>query len=240
MVDPVWFGLNLYATRLGARLTQSALARRAQISRLKIVRAESGSYEPSFAEVMQLAAALDVPLEQFASGRPRPSRALSGIATELRHLGITDLKVAAARPPGAFRPAEEVVALAARGDRPPPRVIDALPYVLTRREFDPHLLLAFARRIDPRVRRRLAWLADVSLVLCQHADFPPAESTAGLERLAALVRLPSATDPVDALGYPTTGRPPLLWRRWRVTYATDLDGFRERASGLFRDSGANQ
>lgn len=226
------FGGYLKLARANAGFTQSQLAKRVGVTRLIITRIEIGFSDPDFALAVRLAAALDEPLEWFVSGRRRPSRSLRGLTVELRRLGVSDLAVSDPRPPGAFRPAEEVIALALRGDRPSPRIVDAMPFVLTRREFDPHLLLAFARRSDPRVRRRLGWLADVSLVLAQRSDFPPVESTAGLERLVRLVGRPKPADPEDGLGHPGTGRPPLVWRRWRVSYAGTLDGFVARATGL--------
>ncbi len=229
---PVPFGANLRDARDNADLTQAQLAARVGVTRSRIARIEVGNDSPDFALAVELAKALNVPLEKFASGRLRPSRSFRGIAIELRHLGVHDLRLSDPSPPGAFRPAEEVLVLATRGDRPSPRVIDALPYVLSRREFDPHLLLAYSRRLDPRVRRRLAWLADVTLVLTQSATFPATESTAGLERLLRLVERPAPTDPEDDLGYPSSERPPLLWRRWRVRYATTLDGFAARAAEL--------
>jgi transcriptional regulator with XRE-family HTH domain len=62
------FGRNLRLTRLGAGLTQEALARRAGLSRAYVSRLEAGKIECRFLTVMALADAVGVDLEALIHG----------------------------------------------------------------------------------------------------------------------------------------------------------------------------
>ncbi len=80
---------------------------------------------------------------------------------------------------------------------------------------------------------RLAWLADVVLALERQGGFPggcPAK-----ENLAAFVKLvkkPPAGH-WDDLGRPALKAPASpLWKRWHISYAADLNAFRQRAEAL--------
>jgi DNA-binding XRE family transcriptional regulator len=209
-------------------MSQSALARAARIPRLRVVRAEAGRYTPNLAEAVRIARVLKVPLERFSYGRWRPADDLRGIALELFHLGIRDLEVSGAEVPGAFRPAEQTLAAALKGDRPEPRVVEALPAVMARRPWHVPLALAFADFYDPRIRTRLAWLSDVTLTL-RHLSTFPTEVRSEVE-LGELVRAGKPAAEPDCLGHPREGPSPLLWARWNITYAGDLADFTRRAA----------
>ena len=145
-------------------------------------------------------------------------------------LGIRDWIVSDAEVPGAFRRPEQVIALALRGDRPEVRILEALPYVLSRRRLDARLALAFAEIYDPRVKTRLAWLCDVTMTLGRQALFSIApEVEQSLERLVKAVKKPKAP---DGLGHPSDGPLSPVWRRWNITYAGSMKSFAER-SGQF-------
>jgi hypothetical protein len=179
-------------------------------------------------EAVRIAGVLRVPLESLATGRWKPGTDLRGIAFELFHLGIQDLEVSAPRVPGAFRPGEQIVAAAVKGDRPEPRLVEALPLVLARRKLNVPLTLAFGDAYDTRVRTRLAWLSDITLTLGQLSTFPAEikHESQLREFVQAGVR-PSAP---DSLGHPGGKNPSPVWKRWNVTYAGDLSTFLRRVS----------
>ncbi len=221
------FSTYLKLARTSAGFTQSDLARRSSVSRTQIVKMEAGTYAPSFDEIVRLAEVLKIPLQRLLSGRRRPSATLPGIAFELDDLGLHDLEVSGAEVPGAFRHPEEVIVLALRGDRPEPRIVDAMPAILATIEFRVRLVHAFAGIYDPRVRTRLAWLSDVTLTLGRQSTFPVAVRTEAV--LAKFVRTGKRAALPDSLGHPGEKRSPLLWRRWNITYAGDLENFSRRA-----------
>src|SRR5437016_4822588 len=126
-------GQRIASARKAAGLTQLALAKTTQIKRVQIVRMEAGRAVPRLDEAVRLAEALKVPSEWFVAGRCMPTYDLRGIALELYRLGIRDLEVSQPRVPGASRNKEEVLAIAVGGDRPEPRIIDAIPFLLLHR-----------------------------------------------------------------------------------------------------------
>ncbi len=219
-------GTYLRRARLAAQFNQSQLARAAKVPRLRVVRAESGHTILNLDEAARIAAVLKVPLQRLHSGGWRPTNDLRGIALELGQLGIRDLEVLGAQVPGAFRAAEQIVPLALQGDAPEPRVLEAIPFILARRQLTVPLTLAFADVYDPRIRTRLAWLSDVTLTLSRLSSFPVA--VASETTLAAFVRAGKKSAEPDSLGHPRTDPPPPLWRRWNITYAGNLASFLER------------
>src|SRR4051794_30122876 len=104
-------GRWLSLARVRAGLTQQQLAARCGTDQSTISRIEMAQRSPSLDQLLQLAQALAVPLHWFLSGQERPGGGLTEIALELQALGVADLLVEGAAVPGAFRPAEEVVAL---------------------------------------------------------------------------------------------------------------------------------
>jgi hypothetical protein len=174
---------------------------------------------------------LCVPLQWFLTGTIQPRRDLRDLAIELFNLGIVDLVVADAAVPGAFRPIEQVVALVLSGNAPDPRVVEAIPAVLAWNAWNRFLLDAYGRSYDARARQRLAWLADVMLTFNKGPGFPG--GCVDPFTLAEFVRHVPPPEAEDHLGRPSTdGRLPPVFKRWRVTYATDLDSFRQRAERL--------
>lgn len=221
-------GANLNAARSYAKLTQAALARRTGISRTQIVKMEAGQTIPQLDEAVLLADTLHIPIQQFLSGKTRPAANLKGIAHELYELGIRDLVVSDAAVPGAFRRPEQVICLALRGDRPEIRILEAMPYVLSRHRLNVKLTLAFADLYDPRVKTRIAWLSDVTLTIARKGTLSVAPDVEqSLERITASVKKPKVP---DGLGHPSEGPLSPVWRRWNITYAGTLKSFAERSS----------
>jgi hypothetical protein len=184
-------------------------------------------------KLLRIGRALDIPLQRFLTGGNRPGTESRDLAVELRSLGLIDLWVDAAVLPGAFRPSEQVVALAVAGGEPEARIIEALPAVLAWNRWKPVLLRAFARTSGRAAVYRLAWLADVVLALERVGGFPG--GCPGKEDLAAFVK-PIKNPPRGR--WDDLGRPALhastspLWKRWRISYAADLATFRQRAEAL--------
>ncbi len=219
-------GQHLAQARRAAGLTQTALAAEARINRVQIVRMEAGETIPRLDEALCLAGALKVPLEWLTAGRKFPRPDLKGIAVELHHLGIRDLEVSDAHVPGSFRHGEEVLVIALSGDRPEPRIVEAIPFLLARLRFRASLATAFAEYYDRRVRTRLAWLCDITLALSRLSTMPVSvESEANLKSL--IKKGVKAAEP-DSLGYPSSGKLPPIWRRWNITYAGTMDDFLRR------------
>ncbi len=214
-------------------LSQAELAERCRLKRQQITYFESGARLPSLAQLLQIARALDLPLQRFLSGADRPGSGVREIALELRNLGLIDLWVEGPLVPGAFRRPEEVVALALAGQEPETRIVEGIPAILAWNHWNGLLLRAFARASGPRTVYRLAWLAEVALALERMGGFPG--GCPGKEDLAAFVKKVKKprTERWDSLGKPA--HEPLtspLWKRWRINYATDLATFRQRAEGL--------
>ncbi len=208
---------------MGLALKQSQVARLADLSRLKVGRAELGQYVPRFDETVRLAAALKLSLSELAYDRPRPSNHLRGFAIELYQLGICDLEVSGVEAPGSLRRPEEVVVLAVRGDRPEPRVIEAMPLVLARQRLRSFMLDAFVKLYDIRVGPRLGWLCELTLSLARHPSFPvELRSQAKLEILSKKWGRSADT---DSLGHPTSTTVPPIWKRRNISYAGRPEDF---------------
>jgi transcriptional regulator with XRE-family HTH domain len=227
------FAAYLRAARLAAKLTQSQLAGASGLDQPRLSRLEKGRRRATLDETLRLARVLGVSLQWFLSGRNFPGSGVADIALELRRLGVVDLLVPKATVPGAFRPPEHIVALAASGDQPEPRIIEALPAVLAwRRSWSLPLLRAVCRS-DRRALTRLAWLADIALTIHRQRGFPG--GCPGQRSLERLVRATRALPPSEAddLGYAAGAvRLPPVSRAWNISYAAGLKTFEDRAAHL--------
>ncbi len=223
---------HLQRARNSRGLTQKQLAERCGLHQSVVSRIESGKRDATLREAVQLAEALHVPLEWFVTGKQRPGTTLPDIAEELWHLGIVDLIVPHVRVPGTYRPQEEVLALAVGTARPEPRVIEALPAVLAWNRWRPGLLKAFARVVHPKALTRLAWLAEITLLLERTGGFPGGlESVDDLTEILEKVDRPHEADDLGQAGGPAPDHQ--AWKYWRITYPVELSAFRERAKHLW-------
>ena len=169
-------------------------------------------------------------LQRFVTGRNRPGVKLKGIAHELYGLGMRDLVVSEASVPGAFRLPEQVIALALQGDRPEARVVEAMPFVLSKHRLNPRLALAFGELSDPRNKVRLAWLCDLTLAIARRGILAVApEVERPLERIAKVVKKPVEMDDLGSSGKGITSP---IWRRWNINYSGKLDDFILRVHSL--------
>jgi transcriptional regulator with XRE-family HTH domain len=231
--DCRYLGPYLRKARMQRRLTQKALAALCGLTQSDISKLESGERSPTLPQLVQLARELGVALQWFLTGHNQPSFELRDLAIELQHLGVVDLFVPEAHVPGAFRPPEQIVAWAVRGDWPDPRIVEALPAVFAWNTWNERLLTAFARGSDPRAAARLAWLADIALTIHQGQGFP-----GGLLDPLPLEKFLRRTKPrpkPDDLGRPAAAveELPPVFRRWNIHYAADLGRFQNRAAHLW-------
>jgi transcriptional regulator with XRE-family HTH domain len=213
-------------------LTQQQLADRCGLGQAALSRMEMGLRWPTLAQLVQLARVLECPIQWFINGQEAPGAGLPEIAVELHHLGVVDLLVAGAVVPGAFRPVEQVLALAVSGDRPEPRIVEATPALLAWNWWYVPLLQAYSTAHDPRAAHRLGWLADVALTIHRNHGFPG--GVRDQRRLELFVEWAMPRAEAESLGYPGDGGEnlPPVSKRWKITYAAGLRRFEERAEGL--------
>jgi hypothetical protein len=197
---------------------------------------EKGLILPTLPQLIRLARALAVPLQWFLTGTAAPGTEVPEIALELKSLGVVDLLVPHAAVPGAFRPTEQVLALAVSGNQPEPRIIEAIPAVLAWNRWSPTLLRAYVHSgCDLRVGVRLAWLADVALTIHRNEGFPG--GCPHRRELEKCVRWWSKHSTqfaeTDDLGRPAPGDDlPPVWKRWKIRYDASLSAFVDRARHL--------
>jgi transcriptional regulator with XRE-family HTH domain len=224
-------GLHLYHARRQRGLSQEELARVCELSQAQVSLFESSRRLPSLSQFVRLAQALDVPLQQLLTGTERPGIELSDIVVELRLLGAADLSVVDARVPGAARRPEEVIALAAAGSRPDPRVVETLPALLSWNAIHPAILRGCA--MVTRTTNRLAWLTEIALAVDRQKGFPGGCRRAPLERFLKAVKLPPSASTWDDLGRPGERAPASpIWRRWKICYGATMKDFENRAHTL--------
>ncbi len=121
--------------------------------------------------------------------------------------------------------------IALSGERPEPRVVEAVPFLLARHKFRASLTAAFAKYHDKRVRTRLAWLSEITTALSRSSAMPlSVESETSLKSLIA--QGVKGTDP-DSLGHPATGKLSPIWHRWNITYAGTIDDFLRRTIEVY-------
>jgi hypothetical protein len=171
------------------------------------------------------------------TGGTAPGTELADVAFELEALGVSDLSVAGARVPGAFRPPEQIVSQILFPRRVDPRIVEAMPAVLAWNCWEVGLLTSYGRfqsygtSAFPRMVRRTAWLADVVLTIDRGGAFPGGvKDPIVLEEFIA--GAPAVAEP-DDLGFPgDPAKLPPVSKRWGITYAADLETFRDRAVQL--------
>jgi transcriptional regulator with XRE-family HTH domain len=218
---------NLKRSRLSAGISQFALAQAAKLKQSKVSRFESGQNLPDLKDAVKLAVALKIPIERLLSGRWRPHTDLRGIALELYQLGVCDLEIASPRALGAFRRNEQVLAIVLQGDRPDPRIVEALPLVLSIREFNVPLAIAFADLYDARIRHRLAWLSELTLFFSKQTSWFPVDLRSE-RQLNQLIHGATKPKQSDSLGHPASKLSSPIWARWNIHYGGTIQSFKSR------------
>jgi transcriptional regulator with XRE-family HTH domain len=227
-------GSHLSRARLERGLSQAELAERCALSQTQISYFELGQRRPTLDQFVRIARALDYSIEGLMAGANRPGNELRHMAVELRSLGMVDLWVKDVVVPGAFRLAEELIAMAVAGEGPDPRIVEAIPAVLAWNEIDPILLRAHGLATRPRTTRRLAWLADIALAIDRRGGLPGGCRKRPLERFTRMIPVAAAgPDDWDSLGRPMAKLPTSpIWKRWRINYDADIARFEKRARDL--------
>jgi transcriptional regulator with XRE-family HTH domain len=231
------FGPYLRRARELRKLSQTELANQTGIDQTRISRIEQGKELPTLIQTFKLARVLAVSLQRLINGRDDSGATPQELAIELYDLGIKDLFVPNAIVPGACRPTELVLALAVRGNQPEPRIIEAIPVILSWNQWSHHVLRGYCQRIDDqRVGGRLAWLVDVTLTIDRIHGFPG--GCLKTEELEAFLRTWSSlprTSQVDDLGHPVDDATvPPVSKRWKINYPAQLSDFHERAENLWK------
>jgi len=207
------------------------LAERCGLTQSYLSLLERGARSPTLTQLARLAEVLCLPLHWFINGTTQPGHELRDLAVELFNLGVVDLIVPESAVPGAFRPPEQVVALVLSGNAPDPRVVEAIPAVLAWNVWNPWLLEGYGRSFDARALYRLAWLVDILLTINQGRGFPG--GCVDPFSLSEFLRRIPSPETEDDLGRPSSDdHLSPVFKRWRVTYAADLDSFRQRAERL--------
>ena len=122
-------GEHLATVRAVRKLSQTELAEMCAIPQATISQIENGKRMQNLAQLVRLARALNVSVQWFFRGSNYPGTRWRDLAIQLRELGIVDLFVEGAVVPGAFRPNEEVVAIALSETAPEPRIVEAIPAI---------------------------------------------------------------------------------------------------------------
>lgn len=224
----------VFAARTEQGLTQQELATRAGISQPRLSSIEKGTVLPTLPQLIRLARALMLPLQWFLRGSVFPGTETPDLASQLHWLGVVDLFVPDAVVPGAFRPTEQVLALAVSGDQPNPRIIQAIPAVLAWKRWSPSRLREYSKPRTSQASIRLAWLADVALTIQRTTGFPG--GCPQYKNLESFVgRLSKARLPLkeDDLGRPGEEKTlPPVSKRWMIRYDAPLSVFIDRANHL--------
>jgi transcriptional regulator with XRE-family HTH domain len=225
-------GAHLQAARRDAGLTQSILASRAGLRQRDISLIEQGRWQPSLRVLTNLARQLDVPLQHFLTGRSQLDQESTDLTFELRQLGIIDLDISHAVVPGAFREPEETWCLALAGNRPDPRVVEALPFVLLHHHWRIRKMLAFARMHDRRIVYRTAWLAEIAQLLRERWHVH--QTARQQSQFSKLVQFGKKPAERDDLGSPALvpERLPPVYKRWNILYSMKLADFEKRGHHL--------
>jgi hypothetical protein len=172
------------------------------------------------------------PLVYFATGRVRTGADSRALAAHLFHWGLRDVADNERPILGEVRAFEDVAAESAREGVP--ALIEAVPALLLRNDFDPDDLLASARRFA--TVRRVGWLNEIAEQISRELELrwlhPDAARNVRATWVAAWAEIASdATEEepdVDPSG-PPKGEIPPVTQRWGIRSDVSLEAFLKRA-----------
>lgn len=233
-------GQWLKTARKDAGLTFAELERLTGISSSSLVRFESNRAVPNFGDVCHIAQQLSWPLVYFATGRERTGHDSSALAVQLHYWGLRDLSLPRRVLFGEIRPFEDLIAEVVTAD-PSARVLEAIPGLFLRNNFDATELLASGRRYGNV--RRLGWLADISHTISRRApsEYIHPDVTKQLRIAIAHAEKEPPLDEIDYVFGETLSpasrqrawsASPSLTRRWRIACDIAIDQFQQRAVSI--------
>ena len=221
-------GGRLRAARQDRRLTLQEAANRTGIAASSLSRFESDLSQPSFDDVCLLAREYGWPLVYFATGRVRTGADRRALAAHLFHWGLRDVTDLERPILGEVRAFEDVVAESTREDIP--ALMEAVPALLLRNDFDPDDLLASARRFA--TIRRVGWLNEVAEQISRELELrwlhPDAARNVRATWVAAWAEIASDAADEPEGGPPKENVPPVT-QRWGVRSDVSIEAFLKRA-----------
>ena len=236
--DPL--GKRFRQARQDRGLTLQEAADRTGIAASSLSRFESDQSQPSFDDVGIIAREYGWPLVYFATGRLRTGADIRALAAHLFHWGLRDVTDSERPILGEVRAFEDVVPESVR-EGAPTTLIEAVPALLLRNDFDPDDLLASARRFA--TVRRVGWLNEVAEQISRKLELrwihPDAARTVRTTWIAAWAEIASDGSDEDA---PETDRDdtvkddiPPVTRRWGIRSGLSLDDFLNRGRAILGD-----
>jgi transcriptional regulator with XRE-family HTH domain len=224
-------------------LTLQEAAEQTGIAASSLSRFESDQSQPSFDDVLLIARSYGWPLVYFATGRLRAGADSRALAAHLFHWGLRDVTDPERPILGEVRAFEDVVPESVR-EGAPASLIEAVPALLLRNDFDPDDLLGSARRFA--TVRRVGWLSEVAEQISRELELrwlhPDAARNVRTAWIAAWAEIASEEDtetegPDDDGddGAAKAGLPPVT-QRWGVTLELSLDDFLKRARVILGES----
>jgi len=229
-------GPRFRRARRDSHLTLQEAADRTGIAASSLSRFESDQSQPSFDDVCLMAREYGWPLVYFASGRLRTGADARALAAHLFHWGLRDVPDREKTILGEVRAFEDVASEAVRDESR--ELLEAVPGLFLRNDFDPDDLLASARRFS--TVRRVGWLNEVAEQISRELELrflhPDAARNVRNTWVAAWAEIASEEPPEDEREESANGDLPPLNKRWGVTSDLKLEDFLRRARSLLREA----
>ncbi len=232
-------GRHFRQARQDMGLTLQEAADRTGIAASSLSRFESDQSQPSFDDVRLIAREYGWPLVYFATGRLRTGADSRALAAHLFHWGLRDVTDSERPILGEVRAFEDVVPESVR-EGAPATLIEAVPALLLRNDFDPDDLLASARRFA--TVRRVGWLNEVAEQISRklelrwlHPDAARNIRTTWIAAWAEIASDASDEEPEAKVDDAAKGDIPPVTKRWGITLDLSLDDFLKRARAILGD-----
>lgn len=230
-------GRRFRRARRDSGLTLQQAAEKTGIAASSLSRFESDQSQPSFDDVCLMAREYGWPLAYFATGRLRTGADARALAAHLFHWGLRDIPDPEKTILGEVRAFEDVASESVREESR--ELLEAVPALLLRNDFDPDDLLASARRFS--TVRRVGWLSEVAEQISRelelrflHPDAARNVRTSWVDAWAEIASESTEETP-EAERPPDDDLPPLN-RRWGVSSDLKLEDFLKRARAILREA----
>lgn len=228
-------GARLRLARKDAGSTLARVAKATGVGVSSLSKFENDLSTPSFGDVARLAQFYGWPLIFFATGRLKTGDDPRDLAAHLYYWGLRDLEIHSGRPLiGEARSFELLAAEAS--DAPEVRIVEALPGLLLRNDFNDSELLSSARRHG--TLKEVGWLSQIADIISRQLDInlirPGASRRLNRTWTAARQELThgrteAASSQLHELAAPAAQK---LAQRWGVERRVTLDEFKARAISI--------